>query len=96
MQLTTAMEDVMSTLGWAVVLPVCEQPKNDLPIDTRLHRPLVSLRDIHVKEEPPLHTCLKEHLQAHTARGNKKKTTNTSCGPAQPGAYIDPVPGARL
>ena len=53
------MEDVMATLGWAMVL---EQPKNDLPSNTRLHRLLVSLLDIHEQVVPPLHECLQKHL----------------------------------
>ena len=28
--LTTALEDVMATMGWAVVLPACEQPRTTL------------------------------------------------------------------
>ena len=51
-QLTTALEDVMATLWWAVVLPVCEQPTGDFPSDTCLHRLLVSLLDISVQVEP--------------------------------------------
>ena len=46
-QLTTALEDV--------ILPVCEQPVGDSPIDTRL---LVSLLGINVQVEPPLQACL--------------------------------------
>ena len=34
----TAMKDVMATLGWAVVLPMCEQPKNDLTSGRSLQR----------------------------------------------------------
>ena len=34
-QITTAMEDVMAVMGWSVVLPVCEQPRQDLPSDCR-------------------------------------------------------------
>ena len=49
----------MATLGWAVVLPVCEQPTGNLPSDTRLHQLLVSLLDINVQVEPPpcMHAC---------------------------------------
>ena len=65
-QLTMAMEDVMATLGWAVVLLVCEQPINDPPSNTRLHRLLVGLLNIQVHWCPPLHACLQEHL--HVAK----------------------------
>ena len=65
-QLTMAMGDAMTTLGWAVVLPVCEQPMNDLPSDTCLHRLLVSVVDIHMQVELPLHACLQEHLRVAT------------------------------
>ena len=57
-QVTTAMEDGMAIMGCSVVLPVCEQPHQDLPRDTPLHRLLVSRLDINVQAEPPLHVCL--------------------------------------
>ena len=41
-----------------MVLPVREQPRQDLPSDTCLHRLLVSLLDISTQAEPPLHVCL--------------------------------------
>ena len=53
----------MTVLGWAVVLPVCEQPVQDLPSVTRLHRLLVGLLEVQVQVEPPLHACLHEHLR---------------------------------
>ena len=58
--LTTVMEDVMATLGWAMVLPRCEQPKNHLPSDTRLHRLLVS---------PARHPCVGGASPAYMPRG---------------------------
>ena len=45
-------------LGWAVVLLVCKQPMNNLPDNTRLHGLPLSLLDIQVHVEPPLHACL--------------------------------------
>ena len=59
--------------GWAAVLIVCEQPKNGFPCDTRLHRLLVSLLDIHVQVEPPYMRayewprCSSSRLVAHRA-----------------------------
>ena len=53
-QLTTAMEDVMGTVGCAMVLPVCKQPMNDLPSNTRLHRRLVSWLVILLQVEPSI------------------------------------------
>ena len=52
-QITTAMENVMAVMGWSVVLPVCEPPRQDLPGNTRLHRLLVRLLDISVQADPP-------------------------------------------
>ena len=45
-RITSAMEDAMAVMGWSMVLLVCEQPRQDLPSDTCLHRLLVSLVDI--------------------------------------------------
>ena len=45
-QITTPMEDVLSVIGWSLVLPVCSQPRRSLPGDIHLHRLLVSLLDI--------------------------------------------------
>ena len=42
----------MATLVVAVVLVVYEQPTNDLPRNTHLHRLPVSLSDIQVQMEP--------------------------------------------
>ena len=61
-----ALEDAKATLGWAMVLPVCEQPTDDLPSHTRLHRLLMSLLGIHEHAEPPLHACLQEDLRVTT------------------------------
>ena len=44
----------MATLGWAIVLQVCEQPAGDLPSDTCLHRLLVSLLDMSKTEGPTI------------------------------------------
>ena len=38
----------MATLRWAIVLPLCKLPRNNLPSDIRLHRLLVRLLEIHV------------------------------------------------
>ena len=48
----------MAVVGWAVVLPVYEQPHHDLPGDTRLHRLCEPARHAHAAE-PPLHVCLR-------------------------------------
>ena len=42
-QVTTAVEDAMAVIGWSVVLPICERPRQDLPNDTRRHQLPVSL-----------------------------------------------------
>ena len=42
---------------------MCEQPANNLPSDTYVHRLLVSMLDIHVQAEPPLRACLQERLE---------------------------------
>ena len=49
-----AMEDVMAMPGWAAVLAVSQQPRDDLPSDPRLHRLMVSILDIRVWLEAPL------------------------------------------
>ena len=69
-KLTTAMEDVIATLGCAVVPPVCEKPRDNLPSDTRLHKLLFALPDIQVQVEPLLHAFLQEHwsLRSCTSR----------------------------
>ena len=56
----------MAVIGWSMVLPISEQPRQDLPSDTRLHRLLVSLLDIRTQVEPPLHVCLQDDLQVTT------------------------------
>ena len=48
----------MAVMAWPVVLPICEQPRQDLPSNTRLHRLLVSLLDISTQGKLPLHVCL--------------------------------------
>ena len=43
----------MATLGWTVVLPVCEQPMNDLPSDTLLHAAMYGISDtLHWQKGP--------------------------------------------
>ena len=65
-QATTVMEDVMVVMEWSVVLPVCEQPRQALPSNPRLHRLLVSLLDIRTQAEAPLHLCLQDVLRVTT------------------------------
>ena len=64
---------VMAIMGWSMVLPVCEQPHQDLPSDTQLHRLLVSLLDISTQAEPPLHVYL--HAPLHVYLHDKQRVT---------------------
>ena len=61
-QSTMAMEDVMAMPGWAAVLAVSQQPRDDLPSDPRLHRLMVSVLDIRVWLEDPLACVLARGL----------------------------------
>ena len=65
----------MATMGWAVVLPVCEQPMNSLPSDTRLHRLLVSILDIHLQVEPALQVELPLHVHPQLQDGSMEGPT---------------------
>ena len=64
-KVTTTMDDVMGMLGWAMVLPICKQPHDDLPCDACLQRLLVTLLQSRVE---PLHACRRIGECPHSAR----------------------------
>ena len=62
---TTAMKYTMEAKDWTLELPVCCQPPDTLPSDTRLHRLLVASLGVQVQVNAPLHAQLwDDHQQA--------------------------------